>query len=92
MGSYPLDKSVFFRTQQGFGYGYGTGFSDRNNTNLDKGIWKAGEDFDTSEQRNVIGIIAIHLGDLLIAGSDMSIWYISQKMKETFGADRYWGK
>ena len=62
-----LDKSVFFWTQQGFDYGYEKGFRDQNNTNLDKGIFKANEDFDTSERRNVIGIIAIHVGDLLIS-------------------------
>ena len=35
-----LDKSVFFRTQQGFGYGYGGEFRDPNLPNLDNGILK----------------------------------------------------
>ena len=33
-----LDKSVFFRTQQGFGYDYGVAYREPNSTNLDKGI------------------------------------------------------
>ena len=56
----------------GFGYGYGKGFRGQNTSNLDKGILKANEDFDTSAQRDVIGIIAIHVGDLLISGDGSS--------------------
>ena len=86
-----LDKSVFFWTRQGFDYGYGRGFRDQNNTNLDKRIFKAIEDFDTSEQRNVIGVIAIRVDDLLISGSDMFIEYIPHKMNGEFEADSYEG-
>ena len=35
-----LDKSVFFRTRQWSDYGYGKGFRDLNNTNLDKCVLK----------------------------------------------------
>ena len=45
-----LDKSVFFRTQQGFGYGYGKGFRYQITQNLDKGILKVQEDPETSEK------------------------------------------
>ena len=76
-----LDKSVFFGTQQGFDYGYGKGVRDQNTPNLDKGILKANQDFETSEQRNAIGIIAIRVDDLLVSGNGMSVVYISQKMK-----------
>ena len=75
----PLDKSVFFWTQQGFGYGYGKGFRDQNTPNLDKGALKVGECSETIEHRDVIGIIAIHVDDLLISGSGMVIEYITQK-------------
>ena len=68
-----LDKSVFFRTQQGFGYGYGKGPRDQNTPNLDKGVLMANEDFETSDQRDVIGIVAIHVGDLLISGMTCSL-------------------
>ena len=81
-GVTPLDKSVFFWTQQGFYYGYGVGFRGENTSNLDSGILKVGENFETREQRKAIGIIAIHVGDLLISWSEMSIEYIAQGMKE----------
>ena len=87
----PLDKSVFFWTQQGFGYGYGKGFRDRNAPNLNNGIMKANEDFETSERRNAIGVIAISVEDLLISGSGMFIDRITQKMKEKSEADSYEG-
>ena len=77
-----LDKSVFFRTQQGFGYGYGQGFRAPNTPNLDKRILKVGECFETSEQRDVIGIITIHVDGLLISVIDMFTDHITQKMKE----------
>ena len=76
------DKSVFFWTQQGLGYGYGEGFRGQNTPNLDKGILKADADFETSEQRDVLGSIAIHVGGLLISGNDMSVEYITHRMKE----------
>ena len=55
---------------------------DKNNTNLDEGIFKANEDFDTREQRNVIKIIDIRVGELLISGSGMFIDYMPHKMME----------
>ena len=77
-----LAKSVFPRTRQGFSYGYGEGFRDQNTPNLDNGALKANEGFEPSEQRDVIGIIDIHVDDLLISGSDMFAEYITQKMTE----------
>ena len=82
-----LDKSVFFRTQQGFGYGYGKGFRDQNTTNLDKGILKANEDFETTEQRNVTGVISIQSDDLLIPGSAIFHKLHFQKAERKFEAD-----
>ena len=76
-----LDKSVFFWTQKGLDYGYGVGFRDENTSNLDNGILKVGENFETCEQRNAIGAISIHVGDLLISGSEMFIAYIAQGTK-----------
>ena len=70
-GSYSLDKSVFFWTQHVFGYEYGGGFRDPNSPNLDNGILKVIENFETIEQRKVLGVIAIHVEDLLISGVDV---------------------
>ena len=61
-----LDKSVFFWTKHGFGYG--GGFRDPNSPNLDKGILKVNGKFGAGEQRNAFGIIAIRVDDLLIRG------------------------
>ena len=44
--------------------------------------------FETNERRKAIGIISIHVGDLLIAGSGSFIKYITQRMKEKFEVDR----
>ena len=46
-----VDKSVFFRTQQGYDYGYGGGFRDPNSPNRDKGILKGDGNFETIGQR-----------------------------------------
>ena len=73
VGVNSLDKSVFFRTQQGFGYGYGKGFRDQNTPYLYNGILKVEGDFETSEQRIVIGIVAIHVGDFLISRNGISV-------------------
>ena len=72
-----LDKSVFFWTPQGFGYGYGKGFRDPNTENLDNGIIKVGEDFETGGSRGVVGIISIRVGGLLISGCNMFTEYIT---------------
>ena len=88
-----LDISVFFRPQQVFGYGYGGGFRDPNSPNLAKGVLKADGDFDTTEQRNALGIIDIHVDDLLISGSGGFTGYISQIMKGESEVDIYrWGR
>ena len=79
-----LDKSVSFWTQQVFGYGYGKGFRDQNTSTLDNGILTTNEDFETSGERDVIGIIAIHVGDLLISGNGMFAEYITHRMEENW--------
>ena len=65
------------------------GFRDKNTSNLDKGILKVGED---DEQRNVIGFIAIHVGDLLISRGEMFTEYIAQRTKGEFEVDIYMEK
>ena len=45
------------------------GFRDPNSPNLDNGISEVNGNFETSEKRNVLGAIAIHVDDLLIPGS-----------------------
>ena len=42
----------------------GGGFRGPNSPSLDNGILKVGENFETSEQRNALGIIAIRVVDL----------------------------
>ena len=76
-----LDKSVFFCTRKGFGYGYGEKFRDPNSPRIDNRILKVKENFETIGRRNAPGVIDIHADDLLIAGSDFSIAYISKTMK-----------
>ena len=86
-----LDKSVCFWTQQDFGYEYGKGFMGKNWSNLDHGIFKINEFFETKEQKDVIGFIAIRLGDLLISGCGMFIEYATQRMKGKSEVDSYEG-
>ena len=64
------EKAVFFRTQQGLGYGYGAKFRDPKVSNLDKCILRANGKFGARRQRNVLGIISMHVGGLLIPGID----------------------
>ena len=45
--------------------------------------------FETNERRKAIGIISIHVGDLLIAGSGSFIKYITQRMKEKFAVGSF---
>ena len=80
---------MFFWTRPGFDYGYGVGFRDKNSSNLDNGILKVGENFETCEQRNVIGLIAIRVDDLLISWSEMRIEYTTQGMKAKSEVDSY---
>ena len=54
-GSYFVGKSVVFRDQKGFGYGYGERFRDPNKKSLDKGIVKVNENFETGETRQLFG-------------------------------------
>ena len=69
-GVTPLDKYVFPRSPQWFGYGYEKQFRYPNQTNMDNGILKANVNFEAGEKRKVLGIIAIRVDDLLISGSD----------------------
>ena len=78
---YSVDKSVFFRTQQALGYDYGRDFRDPNPPDLDKGILKENEYFETIEQRDIMGVVSIHVDDLLIAGRGICINYISKTLK-----------
>ena len=64
-----LDKSVFFWTQEGFSYEYGRKFRDPNKTNLDKNEFKVNGNFPNEDKRTAMGLIAIHVDDLLISGS-----------------------
>ena len=43
----------------------------------------------SKEKSHDIGIMAIHLGDLLISGSDRFIGYTSSKMKAESGAETF---
>ena len=64
-GSYPLNKAIFFWTQQGFDYGYGKGFRDQNISNLDKGTFKAVGDFETMSRfrESTCSLIIFPLGE-----------------------------
>ena len=86
-----LAKSEFYRPQLGFGYGYWVKFRDQNSPNIDKGILKVSGNFEATEQRKALGIIAIHVDDLLISGGDVFTAYISKRMKGKFGVGSYEG-
>ena len=74
-------KSVSPWTQQGFEYGRGGEISDPNQTNVDNGILNVSENFETGENGKVLGIVDIHVDDLLISGSSEFTEYISWKIK-----------
>ena len=44
--------------------------------------------FETDDKRDVLGIIAIRVGDLLISGSDLFDGYISGQLKGECDVDR----
>ena len=90
-GGTSIDNSVFCRTQRGFGYGYGSGFLDRNNPSLDKGILKLHEGSHDIGLRIVIGIISLRAGDLWISGSWFSRKYISEIMEKKSDVCSYGG-
>merc|ERR1712112_657617 len=77
-----LDKSVFFWTQEGFSYEYGRRYRDPNKNNIGKNEFKVNENFPNEEKRIAMGLIAIHVGDLLISGSGNSLEYITFRMKD----------
>ena len=58
-------------------------------SNLDRGIFKINEFFETKEQRDVVGFIAIRVDYLLNSGSGMFVEYITQRMKGTPEVGRY---
>ena len=45
--------------------------------------------FETNERRKAIGIVAIHVVDLLISGSGAFVKYITQRVKEKFEVGRF---
>ena len=53
---------------------------------MDKGILKVNENFETTAQRNVLRIIAIHVDDLLIPEGFFTS-YIPKRMGWKFDAD-----
>ena len=63
-----------------------------NGQNSDRGIFKVGEFFETKEQRDAIGLIAIHVDGLSISGCGVFIEYITQRMTGKFEVDSYGGK
>ena len=73
-----FDKSVF-RAQKNFEYEFGTGFRDKNKTDLDQNILEVGGDFETHEYRKAMGIIAIREEEILMSGKEMSIEYITRR-------------
>ena len=66
-------------------------FRDPDPPTLDKGILKAGGNFEIIDKRDVLGIISIHFADLLISGVSDFTDYISWVMKDKFEAGRYGG-
>ena len=84
-----IDKSVLFRAQKGFGYDYGTGFRNKNLANSDKNIFKAGESFETEEERRVMGIIDIREREILITSNGAFMDYIIQWVHEISEVNRY---
>ena len=72
-----LDKSVFL-TQQGFRYNYGKEFRDKNLSRLDQGVLKVGDFSGNKEKRNLVGLIAIHVDDLLISGNGSFLKYMAE--------------
>ena len=65
----------------GWSMGIGGGVRDPDHADLDNGISKVIENFETGDKRNVLGIIAIHVADLLISGSSEFAEYISREMR-----------
>ena len=81
-GANSIDKTVFLSDSTKFGYEYGVGFRDKNTSNLDHGILKVEENFETGEQRNAIGLVSIR-DDLLNSGSEMFIEYITHRKQSS---------
>ena len=90
MGGASLDKSVLFPDSKKLDYEYGAGFRDKNTSNLDQGVLKLNENFETDERRKVTGPIAIHVDDILVSGSEMFVEYYTKNGRK-FEVDRYGG-
>ena len=56
---------------------------------LTKNEFKVNENFPNGEKRTAMGLIAIHVDDLLISGSDTFLEYITFRMKEKFEVDAF---
>ena len=59
---------------------------------LIRAFLKANDDIETIEQWDVMGAIAIHVGDLLISGSGIFVKYIPKRTMGKFEADSYGGE
>ena len=84
-----FDKSVLFWARKNSEYKYGTGFRDKSLANLDRNIFKANEDFETKEERKVMGTISIREEEIFMSGKEMFLEYITQRIQEGLGVDRY---
>ena len=49
--------------------------------------FKVNDFSETNEKRNAIGLVAVHVDDLLISGIGAFLKYITQRMKEKFEVD-----
>ena len=80
---------MFCWAQRGSDYEYGEEFRDKNSTNSDQGNFEINDFFGSNEMVDVVGFVAIHVGDLLISGNGALIRYLTQKMKGKFEVDSY---
>ena len=64
-------------------------FKCEESSNLDKCILNANWNFGAIDKRGFLGIISIHVGDLLISGSSDFTDYNSWEMKEKIEAVSY---
>ena len=69
---------VFPGQKRNFEYKYGACFRDKSLANSDRNISNVGEDFDTKEERKVMGAIAIREAEILMSGKEMFLEYTTQ--------------
>ena len=78
------------RTQGNSEYKCGAGLRGENSANLDRNISEANGEFETNEYRKVTGVIDIREEEILIAGKELLIEYINQRIiEEELEADSY---